>query len=99
MAREGTQMTDVAEENPRIHKELDSDPNKKFDAPGAPGVLRRIGDRIGTVVGAESGVEGSSLTALQVQEFRELARQCTSTEPEIAEELSTALGVAHRIRT
>ncbi len=49
-------------------------------------------------VGSKAQTVSESVSAAQVQEFRELARKSTSTEPTVVDELSTALGLAHTIR-
>ena len=50
-------------------------------------------------VGRPDNNTAPSLSAEQVQELRELARASASPEPEVADELSTALGLAQAIRS
>lgn len=64
--------------------------------PGPPGLLRKLSHAVG--MRGDSPPDPETISAEQVQRLRVRARSSTSAEPTVADELSTALGLAHQIR-
>jgi hypothetical protein len=104
-------MTDVVDEL-QVRRNTLTEPTPQIDnnklGPGAvnnsdpSSVFNRLGEKIGAFGAAIAGTGGSTeppLSKEQVQELRQMARDSKATEPEIADELSIALGLAHRIRS
>lgn len=66
-------------------------------APAAtPGLLKQLSNAVSMRGGPPTDLE--TISADQVQRLRARARSSASTEPTVADELSTALGLAHQIR-